>query len=755
MDSLTPSDDRWMVDRRLKETSEFCEINKYESGAGLERFPDIIELLERIDTPGTFLDGKEILRVADLASVSSKVYRNLSSKRDKYPAVWRIASELTDFREMISNINRIITPEGIVADNASKALMKIRQEMDRVRSKITDKLNKLITSKSSEDFIADRIVTMRDGRYVIPVKDSHKSSVSGVVHDRSSSGATVFMEPLEMLPMNNRLRELHSEEKREIERILIGLCDSIRDETESLLSSQEALARLDFIHARALLSEQYDGVTPELTEESVIKLRGARHPLLFIDGALPKDKVIPLDFSLGESGRVIIITGPNTGGKTVALKTVGMAVMLAQSGLQVPARYARLGIFETIFADIGDEQSIAMSLSTFSGHMKQICYAIDNCDEKSLVLFDELGSGTDPVEGAALGEAVIEYIVKSGSLAIFTTHLGALKTLAGDVPEIRNASMEFDRENLMPTYKFQPDIPGASYAIEVTEKLGMRKSVLKRAKQLVDTGHRDLASLVAQLEANLAKVKKERDELIQSRRAASDLEELYQTKLQKMKEWEKESDRLALEKAESAVADAQKEVEDLIASINKTKADRETARNARRKLQEKQQSLKQKAEKLAPKQRPGLKTAKPGDRVYVRSMHAEGEVLTAPDDRGQLQVRVGNLKVDVRLRDLEKMDAPKPQVKSAGVKYERVQSFNPELDLRGMTFEEAEPRLDRYLEDAVQAGVGIVRIIHGKGTGMLRKKVQIYLRQHRHAAEMRLGEYHEGGMGVTVVKVRG
>ncbi|MCP4631659.1 MAG: endonuclease MutS2 [candidate division Zixibacteria bacterium] len=754
VESLKPSTDRDVVIRLQKETSEFCEIIKYDGGASLERFSDILTFLSRIEVEGSYIDGKAILKIADLAEVATNVYRSLSSKRDKYPSIWVIAQSLSDFKELRNEINRIITIEGDVADNASPALMKIRNQMETTRARISEKLEKMISSKSAVDYLSEKLVTLRDGRFVIPVKDTQKSSVEGVVHDRSSSGATVFVEPLAVLPLNNRLRELKSDERREIEIILIKLCDKIREESDRLSVSQDALSHIDFIHARAVLSDLYNGTTPEISDDSMIELAGARHPLLFIDGAMSPEKVVPLNFELGDKGSAIIITGPNTGGKTVALKNVGMAVLLSQSGLKVPAQTAHLGIFAGIYADIGDEQSIAMSLSTFSGHMKQICAAIDNADNNVLVLLDELGSGTDPVEGAALGEAIIESLTNRGALSIITTHLGALKILAGENPQIRNGSMEFDRKNLIPTYKFMPDIPGSSYAIEVAKKLGMAEHILKRAGNLVDSGHRNLEKLVTQLEENLAVVKNERDELNASRRAAADLEELYQDKLAKMKQWEKDSERLALEKSAEALSELDQKVEELISEITESKADKTVVKKTRRQLQERRESIKKKVRKIVDVHHKGINTASPGDMVTLNKMNTKAEVLTSPDDKGRLKVRSGNLILDVKISDLSQSPVSESEVKSSGVNYEKVESVNPELDLRGLTFDEAEPILERYLEDIYLAGVYEVRIIHGKGTGALRKKVTEYLKHHRLITEMRLGNFNEGGVGVTVIKVK-
>jgi DNA mismatch repair protein MutS2 len=753
-EKLKPSRDKDEVVRLQKETSEYREIDKYEGGSPLERFMDITAYLDRISMENSFIEGKDILKIGETARVATEVRRFMNSKKEKYPALWRIAGELDNFRELNSEINRILTPDGEVTDNASPKLSRIRNQLETTRSRITEKLERMISSKSIAEYLSDRIITLRDDRYVIPVQDTHKSSVDGIVHDRSSSGATVFMEPLSVLPMNNKLRELRAEEKIEIQRILIGLCDIIRERRDELTVSQQALSKLDFIHARAALSEQYDGTAPEIADESIIKLSVARHPLLMIDSGLPPEKVIPLDFSLGEVGRAFIITGPNTGGKTVALKTVGLSALLVQSGLQVPAKYVKIGIFSEIIADIGDEQSIAMSLSTFSGHMKQISYAVESSGEKSLVLLDELGGGTDPVEGAALGETIIKELIRNGAVVVVTTHLGEFKTLAGEVPEIRNASMEFDREKLIPTYRFMPDIPGSSYAIEVAEKLGMSPIVIYSSRKLIDAGHRSLERLVVQLEENLVRVKKERDELAASRRAASDLEELYQDKLARMKQWEKQSDRLALEKTAEAYDQAQREIENLISDLKKSITDRNTIRKTRRIIQERKQEIGEAIESLKEKPVRKIDSVSPGDKVILAGTSTECEVLSMPDKKGRLKVRAGNVVMEVKITDLAEAPEKAEPVKPRCVRYEEVNEIKTELDLRGLTFEEAEPKLERYLEDVYLAGVYEVRIIHGKGTGALRKKVTEYLKRHRWIEDIRLGNFNEGGAGVTVVKIK-
>ncbi len=753
-ESLIPSADKEEIQSRQEETAEYREIIKYEGGAGLSGFPDVLVYLARISAIGSHLSGLELLKIVETASLSTNVRNSLSGKRNKYPAVWKVAQKLGEFKELISEIRKVIGPDGEVVDNASKELSSIRRRREQLRVKINEKLGKIISSREASLYLSDRLITMRDGRYVIPVKDEHKSYLKGIVHDSSSSGATVFVEPLAVLPLNNRLRELESEEKREIERILIAVGDSVRGEGERLIRAQKTLEELDFIHSRALFSEQCNGVKPEIASESEIILKNARHPLLFIGGSLSYDKVVPLNFKLGGEIRSVIITGPNTGGKTVALKTVGLFVFLAQSGLQLPASYASLAIFKNVIADIGDEQSIAMSLSTFSGHIKQISRAIDSSGNDTLILLDELGGGTDPVEGAALGEAVIEHIVNSGALAVITTHLGALKTLASENSRIRNASMEFDRETLTPTYRFLPDIPGSSYALEVAEKLGVSQNVLSRAEKLLKSEHRDLSKLVARLQKSLAETEREREKLLQSRKAVSELEKFYHSKLEKIKQWEKQSDKLALDKLRKVVGEGEKEMEELLQSIKKSKADKEAVKSARRIIQKRKDKIEEKLMEIDDEPILKLETVSLGEIVYLNRMKTTAEVISLPNNKNRLKVRAGNLVLEVGLSELSQPKSiEEPVGGEGGVKYEQIASISPEIDIRGLTFEEAQPILERYLEDVYLADIGSVRIIHGKGTGALRKKVSEYLRSHKLIKGFRLGNFNEGGAGATVVEI--
>ncbi|MFQ6003142.1 MAG: endonuclease MutS2, partial [Candidatus Zixiibacteriota bacterium] len=638
--SLFPSKDKETIEKEIRETTELKDILLYE-----ERFPllpmrDIRKSLKKAEVEGARLDPKELLDIGEILAISEALLKFIKSKEEKYPQVFKLISPLRSFDQIQSAINSAVDQSGEIKDSASGKLSDIRHQKKTLRNRLLDKLESMIGARKIKGPRQDDIITIRDGRYVIPMDEAEFFQQRGIVHDRSKSGATLFVEPLVVVGLNNQLRELTLEEEGEIERILKEITSMVQAELEDLKITVRALQRLDFVYAKAKLSFDYEGNPPLLNEQGYINLIEARHPLLHVSAELPlkagegdesqkeAKTVVPLSLSLGKDYTALIITGPNTGGKTVALKTVGLLTLLALSGLHIPAKpYSEICVFKRIYADIGDEQSIEMSLSTFSSHMIQIKKAVEGSDSETLVLLDELGGGTDPKEGVALGEAIIDQLVKKQAKVIVTTHHGALKILASEYPQIRNASLEFDKEALTPTYHFQIGYPGSSYAIQIAQRLGMPQDVIEFAQKLLGSKERDLGLLLENLEKDLKTVRENRKALDQKMKVSEELVSLYKDKLEKLESKEKDLKTNALKDAKKMVETTRVELERLIAQIRKTQAEKQVVKEAHHLLEEKKISIQKELEKFEEKVVKKLGIVQPGDAVWIEHLGIKGDVL--------------------------------------------------------------------------------------------------------------------------------
>ncbi len=754
--SIFPTSDKEIAEKEIRQTTELKEILLYEGSFPLTSMRDIRGSLRKAGKEGSSLSAEELLSIAQVLNISKSLIKFFKGRKDKYPEIGSLVSDLRSFDEILSGINSAVDPSGEIKDSASGKLSDIRHQEKTLRNRILDKLEKMIGARKAKGPRQDDIITIRDGRYVIPMDESDFFQSRGIIHDRSRSGATVFVEPLVVVRMNNQLRELTLEEDAEIERILTEITDLIRTEMIDLDLMVRILQELDFIHAKAQLSFAYDGNPPLLNEQGFMYLTEARHPLLYS----PKEKreVVPLSLSLGKEYSTIIITGPNAGGKTVALKTVGLLTLMAQAGLHIPAKpYSEVCVFNRIYADIGDEQSIEMSLSTFSSHMLHIKEAVENSDSESLILLDELGGGTDPKEGVALGEAIIDELVKRQARVIITTHHGALKILAQEYPQIRNASMEFDKETLTPTYRFQTGYPGSSYAIQIAHRLGMPEEVIQKAQEVLGSEERDLGALLESLEKDLRKVRENRQALEEQKRVTEELMHLYRDRMNKLKEREKELTTKALQESKLMVESTRAELERLVAQIRKTQAEKQAIKEAHQVIEEKRASLTQELEKFQEKVTKKLGIIQPGDSVWIEPLGIRGEVVSKDEQSKKFKVLVGSVTYDVeeekltRIEEKERVEADSDYVSTSSY---TVPQVSPEIDLRGLLAEEAYDIVDKYLDDAYLAGLTTVSIIHGKGTGALRKKIGEFLSHHHRVENIRLGEWNEGGAGVTVVKLK-
>ncbi len=764
--SLSPGKDKEIIENEMRETTELKDILLYEERFPLSSMSDIRESLKKAEIEGACLSPKELLDIGEILAISRALLKFIKSREEKYPHISKLISQTRSFDQIQAAINRAVDQSGEVKDTASGKLSDIRHQKKTVRNRLLDKLESMIGARKIKGPRQDDIITIRDGRYVIPMDEAEFFQQRGIVHDKSKSGATLFVEPLVAVGLNNQLRELTLEEEKEIERILKEITSMIRAELRDLVITVKALQRLDFIHAKAKLSFDCDGNPPLLNEQGYINLIEARHPLLNVSGESSvtvgieekrEKTVVPLSVNLGKDYTTLVITGPNTGGKTVALKTVGLLTLMALSGLHIPVEpYSEICVFKKIYADIGDEQSIEMSLSTFSSHMTQIKKAVQESDSETLVLLDELGGGTDPKEGVALGEAIIDQLIKKEAKVIVTTHHGALKILAEEYPQIRNASLEFDKETLTPTYHFQIGYPGSSYAIQIAQRLGMPPGVIEFAQKLLGSKERDLGLLLESLEKDLKTVRENRKTLDQKMKVSDELVNIYKDKLEKLESREKDLKTNALKEAKHMVETTRVELERLIAQIRKTQAEKQMVKEAHHFLEEKKTSINEELQKFEEKIVKKLGIVQPGNAVWIEPLGIKGDVLEKDEHSGKIKVLAGDITYTVEESELTLIeDTEKVETKSEyiGTPY-TVPHVSPEIDLRGLLAEEAFGVVDKYLDDAYLAGLSQVSLIHGKGTGALRKKIGEFLSHHHRVAEFRLGEWNEGGSGVTIVKLK-
>ena len=758
-----PEDDEVRIKKLLSQTSDAKKLSAIKGSPSFGYVTDISESAERADK-GAMLSCRELLDIAALLESVNMLIDYSTGKNIALGTLEEIFGRLLPDKELSREIRRAIISEDIIADEASPKLAQLRRSIRLTNSRIRDTLQKYITSDQYSKHLQENIVTIREGRYVIPVKAEHKNDIKGLVHDTSSSGATLFIEPLAVVEANNELRELEIAEKKEIERILYEFSAKVADRSGMLTLDYHNVTELAYIFARSELSWKMDAVEPVMTTSGSIDLRGARHPLL------KTAKTVPIDVRLGGAFDTLIITGPNTGGKTVTLKTIGLFSLMAQCGLHIPAKEdSRLRIFSKILPDIGDEQSIEQSLSTFSAHMTNIVKILDQADTRSLVLFDELGAGTDPVEGAALAVAVIEKTRALGALTAATTHYSEVKMYALDTAGVCNAACEFNVDTLSPTYKLIIGTPGKSNAFAISSRLGLSADVIERASTLVAPDSKRFEDVIEKLDIQRTEQEKKLDEAEELR---VKYERLYKDALEKS---EKEIERAhrekekALEQARRIIESARATSEFVLAELDKAKKAKDSE-NFAKELEEARagirRSLKEGSETIDPVEeeeqveytpsRPIVKN----DEVYIVNIRKNGTVISDPDRDGTVNVRAGNIRMKTSLKNLmlcsdvqkqkEKKTAPKKQgsVPSGSVKF-----FSPEIDLRGMNGEDARMEVDRYLDNALLSGLHSVRIIHGKGTGALKKYLWAFFRTDKRVKSFREGAFGEGDGGVTVIEL--
>ena len=762
-DELTPLTSEKIIKEELRSTTEAVDLIVRKGPLPTGGLYDIREAL-LLAKKGGSLTMRQLLEVQNVLGISSEVVAFMHD--DALPElkyIGEMVDLIVEFTALEKEISRCILTEDEMADNASPKLKDIRRSIHQQNQAIKNKLSRIITSSSNKTYLQDTIVTMRDGRYVIPVKQEYRSFFPGMVHDQSKGGATLFIEPQGVVELNNKLRELEVEEQLEIARILAELSSRVAEHYREIRSNLELLTKLDFIMAKGKLSCKMHASEPKIDADGELRLISARHPLI------EYKKAVPVDIRIGGDYRTLIITGPNTGGKTVSLKTAGLLVMMAQSGLHIPASHAStLPIFGEVFADIGDEQSIEQSLSTFSSHMKNIVSIIDKASYDSLVLVDELGAGTDPTEGAALAIAILERFYDSGALTMATTHYNELKKYALATSGVENAAMEFDVETLTPTYRLLIGVPGKSNAFEISKKLGLSESVIERASEHIKHGDMEFENVISSIEDDKRKAAADRLDAESMRAEIEErlkkLEEKEQAISEKRADIIAEAKREArelLRETKSAVKDVQKDLRRLQKSGAHTNLNTGALENSRRKINEAEDLVSEKVVKQVNSEPVSADTLKIGDRVKLLTIGQNGTILSLPDEKGNLMINIGALKVKARLQDLMLINEGKdrkPQAKSSS-KYgsllrSKSSSVSASINVMGKNLEDALADVEKYLDDVYMAGLDMVSIIHGRGGGILKDGIRQMLKRKKYVDSYGAASYNDGGEGVTVVRMK-
>lgn len=762
--NLLPSTDLSEIQASQKETADALARLYQKGSLSFSGIRDIRGSLKRLEI-GAVISPEELLAICRLLEVCSRVkaYSHSDHDRTQNDSLEFMFQALQPLSQIASEIRRCIPSEEEISDDASPALFKIRRTIRQTNEKVHAQLSSMVNG-SVRTYLQDAVVTMRNGRYCIPVKSEYRSQVPGMIHDQSSTGSTLFVEPMAVIKLNNDLRELELKEEKEIEKILASLSALCGEETEILQENLSLLTRLDFIFARAQLARSMNATEPVFREDRTIRIKKGRHPLL------DKKKVVPIDICLGDSFQVLIITGPNTGGKTVSLKTVGLFTLMGQAGLHIPAfDHSELSVFHQVFADIGDEQSIEQNLSTFSSHMTNIISILDQADERSLVLFDELCAGTDPTEGAALAISILTNLHRKNARVLATTHYSELKVFALSTPGVENGCCEFDVETLRPTYRLLIGIPGKSNAFAISKKLGLSQDIIDEARTHLTQQDESFEDLLSDLEQKRITIEQERAKIQQYKDEIHRLKQRLESKQEKLDTSREKILRDANEQAHEILREAKEYADTTIRNFQRYgKAAAISAKDMeqeRSKLREKMShvesklTLKNNSNKNKKKEL-SAKDLHIGDGVRVLSLNLKGTVSTRPDAKGNLFVQMGILRSQVNIKDLEKLDdvtvtsGNMAKTGSGKIKMSKSASVSTEINLLGRTVDEAICELDKYLDDAYLAHIPSVRIVHGKGTGALRKGVHNYLRRHKYVKSYRLGEFGEGDAGVTIVEFK-
>jgi DNA mismatch repair protein MutS2 len=749
IERLSPSTSLEDIQKNLSFVSEMKHLLEITDAPPLEILPDIRFSLHRTSIENYSLPASELRKIAQVLETTQNIASFFTRRKTEFPLLLSLSSQLQVNSILQFNINRAIDENGEVKDSATKELGQIRRQIVEKSDHLRNRLETILKAVAEKDYIQEEIITTRDSRMVIPVKIEYKNRVPGFIHSTSASGATVFVEPTETLELNNDIRTLQFKEQREIERILRDLTEQVGEVKDTLLVNILLLGDIDFILAKAKYSIEIIGVEPIITTDGGIRLIDARHPLLLLHHK--RDETIPLNLHIGPETRTIVISGPNAGGKSVALKTIGLLSILAQSGCHIPAvSGSELPIFTELFVDIGDEQSIEDDLSSFSSHLKNLKELVENVTVNSLVLIDELGSGTDPVEGASLAAAILESLTNLGCTTVATTHHGSLKTFAFETPGVENAAMEFDQATLRPTYKFKLGLPGSSYAMEMAERIDFPELVVKKAKELRGSSAYNFDKLINDLQRQSNELTEELNHVKREKVRLDELTRSYKDKISSLQKDMKEIRQKAVLEAETIVERANSAIESTIKEIKEHAAEKEIVRSVRQEIKKLVTEVDH-LKKDFHTEEAAEPDFVPGNTVRLKHSNSLGEILQKVDSSHYL-VLVGNLKVKIAQKELQlSNEQPQKHLKSAA--HLSQGEVKREVDLRGMYGDEAIEAIEKLFDEAILSGLNRVDIIHGKGTGALRKRVTAFLKNNPAVKSYRLGEWNEGGTGVTVVEL--
>ena len=739
-----------ILDRELMLMKEMIDFYKYDDGLELAGLADITKMMNSIDIIGSYLSVEDLATLKKNLTIFRISKSRAKNVRDKYKTIWNLFSDVEEVREIENFISEAINDEGILKDDASIGLRDVRRQKQNINANIKEKFDELISNKNTQNAIQERIVTQRNDRYVIAVKTDFKGLVKGIEHDRSATGSTVYIEPLNVVSLNNKLREYEAREREEIRKILLRITEIVKTKKEEILEIKEILERLDFIDAKTTYSVNKKCIVPKIINKEYLKLVEARHPLI------DENTVVPINFELGNPENIMLITGPNTGGKTVTLKVAGLLTIMALSGIPIPANEkTEVGYFHNVLADIGDEQSLEQNLSSFSGHVSKIKDIIENANSKSLVLMDELGSGTDPMEGAAFAMAIIDYLNKKHVTSIITTHYSEVKAYAFNTTGIKSASMEFNVETLSPTYKLLEGIPGESNALIIARKYGISEEIIENAKSYISEDNQRVEEMLKSIKEKNDKLEMMHAQLEATRTELDKQKNIYEQKMVKLENEKNEIIKRAYEEADNYLKNMQAKAKNLIDKINSEESKKEDAKNAQRSLNMLRESFitdkkKNVKEKKIITQNVDFAI---GEEVLVKTMNQNGKILKImPDNR--IQVQTGILKLVVSTDDIVKIQKKKTNKFKNFASLKRTSQVRGEIDLRGMNADEAIAELETYMDRAMLTGYHEIYIIHGKGTMVLRKKIHEYLRTSKYVAEFKDANQNEGGVGCTVVTLK-
>ena len=739
-----------ILDREIMLMKEMIDFYKYDDGLELAGLADITKMMNSIDIIGSYLSVEDLATLKKNLTIFRISKSRAKNVRDKYKTIWNLFSDVEEVREIENFISEAINDEGILKDDASIGLRDVRRQKQNINANIKEKFDELISNKNTQNAIQERIVTQRNDRYVIAVKTDFKGLVKGIEHDRSATGSTVYIEPLNVVSLNNKLREYEAREREEIRKILLRITEIIKTKKEEILEIKEILEKLDFIDAKTTYSVNKKCIVPKIINKEYLKLVEARHPLI------DENTVVPINFELGNPENIMLITGPNTGGKTVTLKVAGLLTIMALSGIPIPANEkTEVGYFHNVLADIGDEQSLEQNLSSFSGHVSKIKDIIEHASSKSLVLMDELGSGTDPMEGAAFAMAIIDYLNKKHVTSIITTHYSEVKAYAFNTTGIKSASMEFNVETLSPTYKLLEGIPGESNALIIARKYGISEEIIENAKSYISEDNQRVEEMLKSIKEKNDKLEMMHAQLEATRAELDKQKNIYEQKMVKLENEKNEIIKRAYEEADNYLKNMQAKAKNLIDKINSEESKKEDAKNAQRSLNMLRESFitdkkKNVKEKKIITQNVDFAI---GEEVLVKTMNQNGKILKImPDNR--IQVQTGILKLVVSTDDIVKIQKKKTNKFKNFASLKRTSQVRGEIDLRGMNADEAIAELETYMDRAMLTGYHEIYIIHGKGTMVLRKKIHEYLRTSKYMAEFKDANQNEGGVGCTVVTLK-